>query len=69
MNLREFLDTASGQNFLHRRLNPTDCDCEHIHASHPSCRSKEVSRGAVREEERLFPAAMTDTALRDRGSR
>jgi hypothetical protein len=38
-------------------MNQKDCDCEHIHASHPSCRSKAVSKGAVPESERIFPAS------------
>lgn len=39
------------------RTNPPDCICEHVHASVSWCKSKEVSRGAVPENERLYPAS------------
>jgi hypothetical protein len=38
-------------------LNPSDCDCNHQHASHSFCRSKEPSRGMIPENERVYPAA------------
>lgn len=47
--------TASVPHF-----NPADCSCEHIHASSPSCRSIEPSRGMVKESDRLFPAPVKD---------
>lgn len=36
--------------------NPLDCNCEHIHASNPICRSKQISHGVVSETERIYPA-------------
>jgi hypothetical protein len=36
--------------------NPSDCTCEHVHASDTTCRSKKPSRGAVPESERIFKA-------------
>jgi hypothetical protein len=36
--------------------NPLDCTCEYVHCSSASCRSKTVSRGALKEKDRLFPA-------------
>ena len=36
--------------------NPRDCHCEYIHCSDPTCRSKKISHGAVKESERFYPA-------------
>lgn len=38
--------------------NPSDCICEYDHASCTYCHSKEPSEGAVKESERLYPAAL-----------
>lgn len=43
--------------------NPSDCTCEHTHASSRSCRSVQPSRGAISENERAFPAPKVDRCV------
>ena len=45
-------------------MNPADCSCEHIHCSSSSCPSVEPSQGAIKESDRLFPAAINPLRAR-----